>query len=65
MRITRNTPNPVPLKRGPVYCELDKSTIDVGDLVAWWPIRRGNRTMKTAYCLTCHWRCVKAGKALH
>jgi hypothetical protein len=64
----KDTPKLRPLRyerdEKPVYCELHGGKISVGDPVAWWPIQRGTRTMKTAYCSTCHWENVRAGRAL-
>jgi hypothetical protein len=47
----------------PVYCELCKNTIKVGDLFAWWELEDNRPTM---YCLEkgCHWANVRAGKPL-
>jgi hypothetical protein len=47
-----------------VYCELHKGVIHIGELVAGWPVQRGDSTMKTAYCSECHWQNVRAGRAL-
>lgn len=46
--------------QGPVYCELCKRVIKVGDRFAWWGID-GRRT---AYCIDCHRLNVREGRAL-
>ena len=47
----------------PVFCEMCKNTINVGDRFAWWEVDGGRAT---AYCQKngCHWENVKAGRAV-
>jgi hypothetical protein len=61
----RTFPQLVPLKYGPVYCELDKETIHAGELVAWWRVSGyGGRKRWAVYCADCHHANVRSGRAL-
>jgi hypothetical protein len=56
LRYERNDGNPI-------YCELCKDTINVGDLFAWWEVEGGRATM---YCEKngCHSSNVRNRKAI-
>lgn len=58
------TPKLRPLRYGRVLCELCGAEIKAGHRVAFWRIRKGHRTLDTAYCPDCHHANVQHGYPL-
>jgi hypothetical protein len=44
-------PKLVPLRFGNPYCAACRTTLHPGWLVAWWPTKRGR---KSVHCAACH-----------
>ncbi len=64
-RTRSKTPKLEQLRYGHPYCEACRDPIQVGQRVAWWPIRDpSGRQRWTAYCADCHHASVRAGQPL-